>query len=194
MFLSAAIYKFIQDIFGFIQPQLLKMMMEFAKNWSKDIEQDIQLEKGFLIAFAMLFSAILQTIFLHQYFHTCMITGMRFKSAIVTAIYRKALRLSNASRQGSTVGEIVNLMSVDASRISELFTYLHIVWSGPFQIMLAIYFLYQTLGVSVFGGVGVMILMIPVNIHLASKSRDLNKMQMKNKDGRTKLMVIYNDS
>ena len=188
MFLSAAVYKLIQDILGFIQPQLLKMMMEFAKNFTL-YKGESRLEKGFLIAFSMLIAAILQTVFLHQYFHVCMMTGMRLKSAIITAIYRKALRLSNTSRQGSTVGEIVNLMSVDASRISELFTYLHIVWSGPFQIFLAVYFLYQTLGVSIFGGVGVMVLMIPVNAYLATKSRKLNKMQMQNKDGRTKIMV-----
>lgn len=39
---------------------------------------------------------------------------MRVKSAIATAVYKKALSLSNSSRQQSTVGEIVNFMSVDA--------------------------------------------------------------------------------
>jgi hypothetical protein len=186
MFLSAAFYKLVQDVLAFVQPQLLKKMMEFAKNFT-DLG-DSKLETGVLIAFSMLLTAILQTVFLHQYFHVCMITGMRLKSAIIAVIYRKALKLSNSSRQTSTVGEIVNLMSVDASRISELFTYLHILWSGPFQIFLAVYFLYQILGTAVFGGVGIMVLMIPVNAYLASKSRDLNKMQMKNKDGRTKIM------
>jgi hypothetical protein len=187
MFLSAAFYKLVQDILGFVQPQLLKKMMEFAKNFT-NLESETRLETGVLIAFSMLLTAIVQTVFLHQYFHVCMITGMRLKSAIITSIYRKALKLSNTSRQNSTVGEIVNLMSVDASRISELFTYLHILWSGPFQIFLAVYFLYQTLGTAVFGGVGVMILMIPVNAYLAGKSRSLNKLQMQNKDGRTKIM------
>jgi hypothetical protein len=40
--------------------------------------------------------------------------GMRLKICLISAIYQKSLRLSNASRQSSTVGEIVNLMSVDA--------------------------------------------------------------------------------
>lgn len=136
----------------------------------------------------MLSCAILQTIMIHQYFQVCIVTGMRVKSAIITAIYRKSLRLSNTARQKSTTGEIVNLMSVDATRISDLFTYLHILWSGPFQIALAIYFLLQALGPAVFGGVGVMVLMVPINAVLASKSRQLNKTQMKNKDNRTKLM------
>jgi ABC-type multidrug transport system fused ATPase/permease subunit len=188
MFFSAAIFKLSQDVLGFIQPQFLKMMMEFAKNISDPSGTPEPVSKGFLIAFAMLISAILQTTVLHQYFHICMVSGMRMRSAIITAVYRKALVLSNASRQGSTVGEIVNLMSVDASRLMDLFTYLHILWSGPFQIFLAIYFLYQALGVAIFGGVAVMILMIPVNAYLAARSRTLQKTQMINKDNRTRLM------
>ena len=65
----------------------------------------------------MLATAIVQTMFLHQYFHLCILVGMRLKSAIITAVYKKALRLSSSARQGSTVGEIVNLMSVDAGVI-----------------------------------------------------------------------------
>ena len=73
------------------------------------------------------------------------------------------------------MGEIVNLMSVDAQRFMDLATYLHIIWSAPFQIMLAIFFLYITMGPSVFAGVGVMILIIPVNSIAASV---IKKMQV----------------
>ena len=43
-----------------------------------------------------------------------MVTGMRLRTATITAVYHKALKLSNTARQGSTVGEMVNLMSIDA--------------------------------------------------------------------------------
>ncbi|KAJ3097766.1 hypothetical protein HDU96_000252, partial [Phlyctochytrium bullatum] len=73
-------------------------------------------------------------------------------------------------------------------RLGDLTTYLHILWSGPFQISMALVLLYNTLGPSIFAGVGVMILMIPINALLATRSRGYNKEQMKNKDARTKLM------
>ena len=38
------------------------------------------------------------------------------------------------AKQRSTVGEIVNLMSVDAQRFMELTTYLNMLWSAPFQV------------------------------------------------------------
>ncbi|KAI8817199.1 P-loop containing nucleoside triphosphate hydrolase protein [Fimicolochytrium jonesii] len=185
---SAAFFKAGQDALAFVQPIFLKKMMEFAASWSDRKTKDQSIEQGFIIAVMMLLTAITQTMVLHQYFHICLTSSMQIRSAIVAAVYRKSLSLSNISRQASTVGEIVNLQSVDAGRISDLCSYLHISWSGPFQIALAIYFLHQTLGPSIFAGVGIMILMIPVNALLATTSRDLNKVQMKNKDTRTKLM------
>jgi len=51
--------------------------------------------------------------------------------------------ISNAARQESTVGEIVNLMSTDAQRFMDLMSYIHILWSGPLQIIIAVLMLYQ---------------------------------------------------
>lgn len=55
----------------------------------------------------MFITAVVQTMVLHQYFHRCFTTGMRLRAALVTAIYRKTLVLSNGSRQQSTVGEVI---------------------------------------------------------------------------------------
>ena len=85
----------------------------------------------------------------------------------------QSLRLSSSARRQSTVGEIVNLMSVDTQRFMDLMTYLHLIWSAPLQIVLSIVFLYIAMGPSVFAGVGVMILMIPVNAIFASIGRKL---------------------
>ena len=94
-----------------------------------------------------------------------------YKISFVSVL--QSLRLSNSARRQSTVGEIVNLMSVDAQRLMNLATYLHLIWSAPLQIVLAIVLLYITMGPSVFAGVGVMILMIPVNATIASIAKKL---------------------
>ncbi|TPX54113.1 hypothetical protein PhCBS80983_g06048 [Powellomyces hirtus] len=207
---NAAIFKIAQDSLAFVQPYFLRQLMEFARGYSDHDRHPLPIERGFMIAGMMLLTAITQTIMLHQYFHICLVSGMRIRSAIVTSVYRKSLVLSNSSRQSSTVGEIVNLQTVDAGRLGELCSYLHILVlfhippsmvavlksyvkyllspTGPLQITLAITFLYQTLGPSIFAGVGIMILMIPINAFLATRSRTLNKIQMNNKDSRTKMM------
>ncbi len=62
-------------------------------------------------------------------------------------------------------------MSVDAQRLMDVVTYLHMLWSAPVQILISLVFLYQTMGASVFAGFVVMLLMIPINAVIASISR-----------------------
>ncbi|RIB11911.1 ATP-binding cassette transporter 1 [Gigaspora rosea] len=185
-FAFAAFFKASQDLLNFVQPQLLKQLILFVSR-QDDVDKPSALW-GYCIAAMMFLTAVFQTMFLHQYFHLCAVTGMRARAGLVSLIYKKALLLSNSSRQGATIGEIVNYMSVDAQKIVDLTMYLHIAWSGPLQIVLALYFLYQTMGASAFAGVAVMILMLPLNAIFATLMRKLQKEQMKNKDERIKFI------
>jgi ATP-binding cassette subfamily C (CFTR/MRP) protein 1 len=64
----------------------------------------------------------------------------------------------------------------------------NLVTSAPFQIAVALYLLWKTLGPSVLAGFFVMILLIPLNGVIAAKSRKLQQKQMKEKDQRVKMM------
>ena len=44
--------------------------------------------------------------------------------------------LSNGARKGSTLGEITNLMAVDAQKFVEISSQLNLVWSAPLQVSL----------------------------------------------------------
>lgn len=48
-------------------------------------------------------------------------------------------------------------MAVDAQRFFELVSYLHVLWSGPVVIGIAIWMLWQYLGVAVVAGLVVMV-------------------------------------
>ena len=100
----------------------------------------------------------------------------------------QSLAMSNEARKSSTVGEIVNLMSVDAQRMQDLFGYLWMFWSSPLQIVIAMYLLWQQLGVSVLAGLGLMLLLIPINGVIGTMQRKLQTAQMQQKDERIKLM------
>ncbi|XP_072760182.1 multidrug resistance-associated protein 1 isoform X1 [Anoplolepis gracilipes] len=180
-FLFGAFLKLIQDIMTFFSPQLLKLLIAF-------IEGEEEMWKGYFYSVLLLLTAILQTLILSQYFHRMFLVGLRIRTALIAAIYRKALRLSNAARKESTVGEIVNLMSVDAQRFMDLTAYINMIWSAPLQIALALYFLWEILGPAVLAGLAVMIILIPVNGLIANKVKTLQIRQMKSKDERVKLM------
>ncbi|XP_023687022.1 ATP-binding cassette sub-family C member 3 isoform X2 [Paramormyrops kingsleyae] len=183
-FLIGSAYKLLQDLITFINPVLLSLLISFIGNQKKGVPS----WWGYALAFLMFFCALLQTLILHQHFQYCFVTGMRLRTAIVGAIYRKSLVITNAAKRSSTVGEIVNLMSVDAQRFMDLTTFLNMLWSAPLQIILALYFLWQNLGPSVLAGVAVMILLIPLNAAIAVKTRAFQVEQMQYKDSRIKLM------
>ena len=56
--------------------------------------------KGYFYAGLLFATVMIQTLFLGQYFHKMFIVGMRIRSALVGAIYRKSLVVSNAARKG----------------------------------------------------------------------------------------------
>ncbi|RKF73241.1 ATP-dependent bile acid permease [Golovinomyces cichoracearum] len=68
----------------------------------------------------------------------------------------------------SNVGTIINLMSVDSFKVSEITAYLHyLLAAAPTQLILAVYLLYQILGYSSIPGFIAMIILLPINFTLA---------------------------
>lgn len=132
--------------------------------------------------------SVLTSLLNGQYYLMTYMVGFRIRTALISWIYRKALTISSVAKKDTTVGEIINLMAVDSMRFIEMVQYAHMVWSGPLVIVLAIYFLWQIIGVAVLTGLVVLILMLPINGYLATIMRSYQMDQMKKKDERVKLM------
>ncbi|XP_023678238.2 ATP-binding cassette sub-family C member 2 [Paramormyrops kingsleyae] len=180
--IESAAFKLLQDLLSFLSPQLLKLMISFSQ------DSFIYTWWGYLYAVLLVVVAMLQSLFLQQYFQRCFLLGMKVRTAIMAAVYKKALVVSNDTRKESTVGETVNLMSADAQRFNDVTNFIHLLWSCPLQIGLSIAFLWLELGPAVLAGLAVMVLMVPINGFLATKSRGFQVENMKFKDKRLKIM------
>ncbi|OTB06833.1 hypothetical protein M426DRAFT_318543 [Hypoxylon sp. CI-4A] len=184
----ATIFKALNDMAAFSQPQLLRYLISFVDSYGEGKVPQPPI-KGAAIAIAMFFVACLQTSMIHQYFQLAFITGMRIKSGLASAIYKKSLKLSNEGRASKSTGDIVNFMAVDAQRLQDLTQFAQQLWSAPFQITLCMISLYQLVGWSMLSGIGVMLIMIPINGFIARFMKRLQKTQMKNKDARSRLIA-----
>ncbi|XP_042312517.1 multidrug resistance-associated protein 1-like isoform X2 [Sceloporus undulatus] len=143
---KVAVLKVAADILAFTSPQIMKEMILQYEHHSDSYSNDY----GY--ALALFLVVILQTL-VHQVYHRLnILTAVKIKTAVVGLVYKKALNLSSSSRQKYTTGEIVNLMSADIQQLMELTLNLNLLWSAPFQILLAIIFLWQELGPSVLAG------------------------------------------
>ncbi|GAW21801.1 hypothetical protein ANO14919_113260 [Xylariales sp. No.14919] len=187
-YLTATVFKFVNDLSAFTQPQLLRYLISFVDSYRPSNVPQPPI-KGAAIAIAMFLVATLQTTMVHQYFQLAFVTGMHIKSGLISAIYKKSLKLSNEGRSTKTTGDIVNYMAVDAQRLQDLTQFAQQVWSAPFQIILCMISLYQLVGWSMLSGIGVMLIMIPINGFIARFMKRLQKQQMKNKDSRSRLIA-----
>uniref|UniRef100_A0A4W5KXZ1 ATP-binding cassette, sub-family C (CFTR/MRP), member 2 n=2 Tax=Hucho hucho TaxID=62062 RepID=A0A4W5KXZ1_9TELE len=166
----------------FVQTSQTMLMISFTT------DKSIYTWTGYMYAVLLILVAVFQSLFLQQYFQRCFVLGMKVRTAIMAAVYKKALVVSNDARKESTFGETVNLMSADAQRFNDVINFIHLLWSCPLQIALAIAFLWIELGPAVLAGLAVMVLMVPINGLLANMSKNVQIENMRYKDKRMKIM------
>uniref|UniRef100_A0A096NW42 Multidrug resistance-associated protein 1-like n=2 Tax=Cercopithecinae TaxID=9528 RepID=A0A096NW42_PAPAN len=170
--IEVALFKVFADILSFTSPLIMKQMIIFCED-SSDFGWN-----GYGYAMALFVVVFLQTLILQRYQCFNMLTSAKVKTAVNGLIYKKALLLSNVSRQKFSTGEIINLMSADAQQLMDLTANLNLLWSAPFQILMAIYLLWQELGPAVLAGVAVLVFVIPINALAATKIKKLKILKL----------------
>ncbi|KAJ4353706.1 Transporter of the ATP-binding cassette (ABC) [Didymosphaeria variabile] len=84
-----------------------------------------------------------------------------------------------------TTGAIINLMAVDAFKVSEICAYLHFLWANtPVMIIGAVTLLYTILGYSSIAGIGMMIFLLPVNLYVSKQFSSIQKLILAATDAR----------
>uniref|UniRef100_A0A669QHC8 ABC-type glutathione-S-conjugate transporter n=1 Tax=Phasianus colchicus TaxID=9054 RepID=A0A669QHC8_PHACC len=142
---------------------------------------------GYFYAFILVLLACLQTLFEQRYMYMCLVLGLRLKTAVTGLVYRKILIMSNASRKAVTVGEIVNLVSVDVQKLMDLIIYFNGTWLAPIRIIICFVFLWQLLGPSALASIAVFLFLLPLNFMITKKRSHFQVHFMKHKDERAKL-------
>ena len=98
----------------------------------------------------------------------------------------KSTKLNIVSKKQPTVGEMTNLISVNAQTVCDLLQYLNLLWASPLQITISVAMLYSYLGISAFVGISVLILCVPINIVIANKIKKSQRAKLFQQDSRIK--------
>ncbi|CAG2101474.1 unnamed protein product, partial [Medioppia subpectinata] len=141
---------------------------------------------GYMYACLLIFTNIFQSLINGYQSQRMAVLGMRIRTCLISAVYRKSLVLSNHSKTATTSGEIVNLMAVDAQRFVDMLPYLSFLWTAPVQVGISLYLLYNEMGYATFGGLVVMLMLIPINGYVSAKIQKIQTKQMKLKDERVR--------
>eukprot|EP00986_Skeletonema_menzelii_P021401 scaffold34405_cov148-Skeletonema_menzelii.AAC.2 len=110
----------------------------------------------------------------------------RVKAAVSSSIYRKSLRLASSEQQKTTLGEIVNLMQVDAAKIEAFMIQIHVLWDGLFQIAGYMAILGNLLGWTCIIGLLLIMSSIPLMGKITGKMFGYNRSMVKYSDQRVK--------
>jgi ABC-type multidrug transport system fused ATPase/permease subunit len=146
-----------------------------------------QTTEGAYYSVSLFFIAAIGAICNQMHLHLAYRTGQRLRATAITAIYRKAMSLSNVQRQALETGKMTNLISNDAQKLYELMQLVNLLWSAPAQVCFSVYFLLKLLGVSSLAGILTLILMVPATKSIAKSLRRLRQDHMPLLDERVRL-------
>ena len=165
-------------IFG--PPFFMKYLLEYIEDPSKSSSN-----VAWLCVFGMLICGMVISTISGQSLFIGRRICIRIRAIIIGEVYAKSLRRRASSSKDTKLGQdeseetedtessqssqgaIINLMAVDAFKISETCGYLHFFISGFFTILFAIVFLYKILGWSAFAGAFAMALLMPLNFKIS---------------------------
>ncbi|MBN3317851.1 MRP7 protein, partial [Atractosteus spatula] len=177
------VLKLAGNMLGFAGPLLLNSLVSFMEAGAAPLSRGVWCALG-LFASTFL-AAVLRNVFTFEVSKI----SLAARSAIISAIYRKALCVSGTTLARFTLGEVVNFMSTDTDRLVNFFGSFHEVWSLPVQFAITLYLLDQQVGVAFLGGLALALLLVPLNKVIASRIMENNKSMLKHKDSRVKLMT-----
>jgi len=190
--LQGTFFKLCNDVVQFLPPVVLSGFLRYVGNKPNFMADAFGASVtgngiGWLYCALMFSLAVLRTLCEQTYFYYAQASGICIKGALSTAVYRKTMRLSSAGRSGSTTGEVLNYMQLDAQRVGDLMLFLNVLWSGLLQTMGYMALLYSYIGWSVFGGLFIMLGLIPAQKFFYGMMYRYRKKQNVETDRRVKL-------
>ena len=144
--------------------------------------------EAYLYAGAVVLCSAINVLFTHGYMLSNLTTGMKLRVSACSMIYRKSLRLSKTALGDTTVGQVVNLLSNDVGRLDLAVLFIHYLWIGPLETILATYLMYREIGISAIFGVIFLLLFIPLQAYLGKKTSVLRLRTALRTDERVRLM------
>lgn len=128
-----------------------------------------------------------QALVFNQYFDRMFKLGAKIRSSLTDLVYKESLILSNNARRTATVGQMINIVSVNAQSFNEFPHYLNMTWSCFANIVACIIILGKILSpASAIAGFVTMVFFLPLNSFTTNKSKMKQIKKLKLQDSRLK--------
>ncbi|KAL4482732.1 hypothetical protein ABPG73_021392 [Tetrahymena malaccensis] len=168
-------------------PYIIKALIEYSSN------ENLDYIMGIILICAVILQRIIICILSNHSNFQFNLLGFDLTNTVSVAILQKSFRYSLSSTDDYKVGNLVNMIQVDAQRLLLLCNQLSITCFVPFQIVFSILLMPDTIGISQLFGVAVMLIMWIANYFVARLSFKYSKFYKQEKDDRMKITTeIFN--
>ncbi|EOA32624.1 hypothetical protein CARUB_v10015919mg [Capsella rubella] len=178
--LLSTLFAFLYTISCYVAPYLMDTFVQYLNGRRQYTNEGFALVTTFFVA------KLVECQARRNWYFRLQKAGIGMRSVLVSMIYEKSLTLPCYSMKGHSSGEIINLMTVDAERISAFGWYMHDPWILVLQISLALLILYRSLGIGSIAAFAATFLVMLGNIPLAKLEEKFQGNLMESKDNRMK--------
>ncbi|XP_011635942.1 multidrug resistance-associated protein 4-like [Pogonomyrmex barbatus] len=187
---------FIIGIYSFIQCCAVRVIVPVLQGWiidyfdnNSNTDYKIERDEALVYVAFLIICNIISVMIMHHALMLSQQIGMRVRISCSSLLYRKLLRINKASMTQTGTGQIMNLLSNDVTRFDQLTMFLNYVWIMPFQIVIIGYVMWDKVGISLFVGVGsLLIISLIVQGSVSLLSRSIRAMIAPLTDRRVQLM------
>ncbi|CAG8789867.1 27695_t:CDS:2, partial [Racocetra persica] len=152
-------------IHSFVPPYFLQKLLLYVQDYPN--HKDESLVTAYSYALGLFLATVVPSLCFQQALYIGRHLSIKCQAIIIGEVYLKSLSRKDTSgiveneESKNKIGQITNLMAVDAQKISDPSSYIFYLYSYPLQIIITIAYLYALLGVSAFAGVLVIIITYP---------------------------------
>ncbi|TPX30915.1 homogentisate 1,2-dioxygenase [Synchytrium microbalum] len=163
MYLAGA-FRFVADSCGLASPVIMLQIILYLQG----VNTSDNGYTGYVLAVVIFVLQMLQTSCMTQSSNMSIKSGFRLRGSMISILMKKSLKLSPLSRQEFTSGKLLNIMSTDASRMEQVSYNFHLIWSCPYQVVVATVLLLYFIGPSALVGLALLVAYIPIQRSLGN--------------------------
>lgn len=188
--IMGGVFRFINSCLNFSFPILLNFILSYLQDVQSGViskeDPPMVYYRGYWLSAILMACIGVKALTESAYFFRMNRCSWQMKTAISSSVYRKSLRLASSASQETTLGEIVNLMQVDATKVEMFMLQLHTLWDGLFQIGGYMAILGTLLGWPCLVGLLIIFFAIPVLGKISGRMFAYNRAMVKHTDERVK--------
>ncbi|KAI5634801.1 ABC transporter domain-containing protein [Phthorimaea operculella] len=183
-FVPGGLFVVVKAIVAIIRPLVFARLLTY---WSVDSEMTTT-EAGYYALGLISINAV-TAMTQHHYNMFTRRFSLKIKVACSALIYRKLLRVNQASIGDVAAGKLVNLLAGDMARFDLAFIFLNDLWVTPILVGVVLYLMWDMAGYAPFVGIfSVTLMMVPLQGFLTKLSATYRRLMAARTDQRIKLM------